>query len=305
MEIANPIYDVVFKYLMQDSRVSKLLISKIIEEEILSIDCLPHDYPVHIQTEAKSLTVLRLDFSAKIKTPKGTKQVLIEIQKGKFASDLMRFRRYLGQQYQNRENVEDVVVKGRMIKQPIPIITIYFLGHELDHHKDIPVIKVKRHYYDAATGQKITERETFIESLTHDSFVIQIPSLKEKRRNDLEQFLGIFDQSNIGSNDHLLNINEEDYPEECRPLIRRLLQAYSEPEVRNAMDVEDEILEELQDLERLIEQKDKVLVDNAKVLSQNAKVLVEKDKALDEKDKALDEKDRIIQTLQRKLEGKG
>ncbi len=66
-------------------------------------------------------------------------------------------------------------------------------------------------------------------------------------------------------------------------MVRRLLQAYSEPEIRNAMDVEDEILEELQDLERIIEQKDKALEENAKALA---------------------EKDRMIQDLQRKLEGK-
>ena len=34
MLIANPIYDVVFKYLMDDSKIAKLIISSIIAEEI-------------------------------------------------------------------------------------------------------------------------------------------------------------------------------------------------------------------------------------------------------------------------------
>ena len=38
MKIANPIYDVVFKYLMEDSKIAKLLISTIIGEKILTLD---------------------------------------------------------------------------------------------------------------------------------------------------------------------------------------------------------------------------------------------------------------------------
>ena len=41
MQIANPIYDVVFKYLMEDAKVAKLLISSIIGEEIEELDFRP------------------------------------------------------------------------------------------------------------------------------------------------------------------------------------------------------------------------------------------------------------------------
>jgi hypothetical protein len=37
MYIANPIYDVVFKYLMEDNKVAKKLISTIIGEKIIEI----------------------------------------------------------------------------------------------------------------------------------------------------------------------------------------------------------------------------------------------------------------------------
>jgi len=53
--------------------------------------------------ENRLFTVYRLDFSARIKTQNGAvKQVIIEIQKAKFAADIMRFRRYLGEQYKLR-----------------------------------------------------------------------------------------------------------------------------------------------------------------------------------------------------------
>ena len=38
VEIANPIYDVVFKYLMNDEKVAKLLLSAIIGKEVLTLE---------------------------------------------------------------------------------------------------------------------------------------------------------------------------------------------------------------------------------------------------------------------------
>ena len=38
MHIANPIYDVVFKYLMEDNDIAKLIISTIIGEDIVALD---------------------------------------------------------------------------------------------------------------------------------------------------------------------------------------------------------------------------------------------------------------------------
>ena len=61
--------------------------------------------PLRQRLRPHSLTVYRLDFKATIKTPQGPKIVLIEIQKAKFATDIMRFRRYLGAQYQDKNDV--------------------------------------------------------------------------------------------------------------------------------------------------------------------------------------------------------
>ncbi len=104
MHIANPIYDVVFKYLMEDSKIAKLILSTIIEEEVLNLEFKPQEYTTLL--EQPPLTVYRLDFSATIKTPEGSKNVLIEIQKAKYSSDIVRFRRYLGEHYKNRENIQ-------------------------------------------------------------------------------------------------------------------------------------------------------------------------------------------------------
>jgi len=168
MQIANPIYDVVFKCLLQNNEIAILILSTILEEEIIALDFLPQETSTAL--ENRSFTVYRLDFSARIRTREGAvKHVVIKTQKAKFAADIMRFRRYLGEQYKQGFILDG----GGKIQKAIPIISIYFLGYPLEHVQ-VPVIKVLRSYYDAATGQTIPAREEFIESLTHDSFVIQI-----------------------------------------------------------------------------------------------------------------------------------
>ena len=291
MQIANPIYDAVFKYLMDDNRVAKILISKIIGQEIESLEFQPLENRVDV--EHRSFTVYRLDFSARVKTESGElKQVIIEIQKAKFPTDIMRFRKYLGQQYISDKNTAKIDDR----KVAFPIISIYFLGHKLDHTK-APIIKVSRKYIDLSTGDEIREKEEFIESLTHDSYVIQIPHLKDRRKNEMEKLLSVFDQSNISEDHHILNINEEDYPKEYRPLIRRLQRAIEEPKVRKTMDVEDEVLEELENKERAIFKRDELIKDQGMALK-------EKDKSLLEKEKTIEEKDRIIKSLTEKLKRK-
>jgi hypothetical protein len=301
MKIANPIYDVVFKYLMDDNKIAKLVISKIIGEEIESLDFQPKENVVEFERPATdtekpkvSFTVYRLDFAAKIKLMDGGfKQVLIEIQKAKFSTDIMRFRKYLGQQYYTDKNTTTQEIKGELRKTALPIVSIYFLGHHLDF-ETAPVIKVNRNYIDLATGEQLKNKEDFIESLSHDSYVIQIPELKGKRRNELEQILSIFDQSQKES-DHILNINENDFPEEYRDIIRKLQRAIADEDIQNTMDVEDEIIAELEKKERRIGD----LIDS---INRKDKALSEKDKALSEKDNVINEKDKIIEELKRKLE---
>ena len=113
VKIANPIYDVVFKYLLEDTRVAKLLLSALLELEILELELKPQEYSTKIDTE-KSFTVYRIDFKAKIKDAQGNEQVvLIELQKAKMATDVMRFRRYLGKQYANKDNFVEVEVNEK------------------------------------------------------------------------------------------------------------------------------------------------------------------------------------------------
>ena len=65
--------------------------------------------------------------------------------------------------------------------------------------------------------------------------------------------LSVFDQSNaIDADYHILNVKEEDFPERYRSIIRKLQKAAEDTEVKQKMDMEDDILDELAELERLI-----------------------------------------------------
>jgi hypothetical protein len=83
-------------------------------------------------------------------------------------------------------------------------------------------------------------------------------------------------------NDHILEINEEDYPEEYQRLVRRLIRAAAEKQVMDTMDAEDDILEELENLERTIEKKDKTIQEHEEKLEENKKELEEKDRIIKE-----------------------
>jgi len=321
MYIANPIYDVVFKHLMEDAKVARLLISSIINQEIELLDFSPKEFTINVdetpgkivrkirkkKQDLRTLTVYRLDFAARIKTPEGEKIVTIEIQKAKFAGDIMRFRRYLGDQHGNKKNVYEVLDEdGIRQEKACEIINIYFLGHELDNIRGIPVVKSSKTYIDVGTGKEIKVKEYFIDSLNHESYTILIPALKAKRRNELEILLSVFDQSNCTSDDHILNVQEEDFQQKYRPLIRRLQKAASEPDVRKTMDLEDDVIGELAAKERNILMQKDIIKKERKLRREEEKkalkIIEEKEKTIEEKEKIIEEKEKTIQTLIDELE---
>jgi hypothetical protein len=48
--IANPIYDAVFKFLMEDKKVAKILLSALLKKEIIDLEMRRHEYTSMEQT---------------------------------------------------------------------------------------------------------------------------------------------------------------------------------------------------------------------------------------------------------------
>nr|VFK28252.1 MAG: hypothetical protein BECKMB1821G_GA0114241_10357 [Candidatus Kentron sp. MB]VFK32553.1 MAG: hypothetical protein BECKMB1821I_GA0114274_103428 [Candidatus Kentron sp. MB]VFK75975.1 MAG: hypothetical protein BECKMB1821H_GA0114242_103728 [Candidatus Kentron sp. MB] len=236
MHIANPIYNVVFKHLIQNEKLATLILSTILEQEIVALDFPPQE--TYVPAKNRPFTVYRLGFSAQIKAPDGqTEHVLIEIQKANLAADIMRYRSYLNKQYIN----DFAIARNGKIA---PVISIYFLGHRLER-ANMPIIQILRNCFDITTGETVGDREEFIESI-----IIQIPYLGIAPKTDMERLLAVFDQERkIKDNAHILDIDENTYPEKYRQIIHWLNQAISDPEIKRAMEEEDRIAAETEDPE--------------------------------------------------------
>ncbi|HLO67432.1 MAG TPA: hypothetical protein VK188_10470 [Holophaga sp.] len=288
MRIANPIYDVVFKFLLDDEKVARLLLGALLGREILELQF----RPTEVRHESGgALLVFRMDFAAVLRMEDGSRKlVLLEIQKAQSRLDVMRFRRYLGGEYANPDNVYHD--HGREL--PLPLVTIYFLGEGLEGVEP-PVVRVKRHYHDAATGEELRIADALVEALTHDSVVVQINRLKGRRRTDLERPLMVFDQDQAPRSDpHFLEILEESFPARFREVLNRLLRASAEQDVRTGMDVEDDVVSYLQEQARTVAEKDEALEESRRALEESRRALEESRRALEEQRQVNADKDRHL-----------
>ena len=117
MIIANPIYDIVFKKLMEHRDIARGVLERILETKITEFDFASQEHTA--ATRDRQLTFFRLDFKARIKTHEGWKHVLIELQKARLQSDVDRFRMYLAEEYRS---VNEVLTKtGRLQRKDLPI----------------------------------------------------------------------------------------------------------------------------------------------------------------------------------------
>jgi uncharacterized coiled-coil protein SlyX len=300
MKIANPIYDVVFKFMMEDETVAKSFLSAIIGEEVLELNFSAQEHTIHKppqkvakQGETINLTVCRFDFSAKISLPDGGfKTVLVELQKAKFPSDIMRFRRYVGLHYKNPSNsyfVEDE-------KKARQIYCISLLGYDIGIPES-PILQIDNTVIDVSTKKQLSASDNeFIQALHHRSWIVQLEQLKQHRRNDIEKLLSVFDQDNrIKDDEHIMIVNEMDFPEIYRPIVRRLRMAYEDEQVQIEMEMEDEYIEDILNRERLIAKKDKALKEKDRTLK-------EKDNTLKEKNKTIEKQKKTIHNLIKQLE---
>ena len=259
MIVANPIYDVVFKYLMEDERIARTILSALLRKEVLEVHIRQNEYNDKL---LDNLSIYRIDFGATVIDENGQRQtILIEVQKTWVETEVLRFRKYLSFQYENMSNMEG---KGRNI-HALPMVAVYLLGHKVGKI-EAPVVYVNhevRDYYDNIVEEGT--HDPFVESLTHSSIIVQIPRLHGKINNRLDKVLSIFDQSlQVGKHSHTIDIDSYAYGEDVdmQPIIRRLQAAAADNEMRRKMDVEDEFFSVLKSRDTEIMIKDKQLAES-------------------------------------------
>ncbi len=273
MIIANPIYDVVFKRLMENDKVAKFFISTLLEQTVETVEVKPQEFTY--TNELAGLAVFRLDFIATIKTDMGEyKKVLIEIQKAKNPIDLMRFRNYLAEQYKKEDKIDNENIV-------LPITTIYILGFKLPEI-ETPCIKVERNYKDLINKTTLLKKSEFVEKLTHDSFVVQVERITDRYQTRLDKLLSVFEQRNFTDDKEITkDFAHEPDIDELKTMTDILHYVGTDPKERKQIEIEQEAW---RTVNAMFEEKERKY-----------------QKELEEQRKALNEKDKLIEELLRKL----
>jgi len=223
MIIANPIYDVIFKRLLENDRVAKFLIGTILDCKVISLTPTVIERTKHDKGNGV-LTLFRMDFAATIKKETGEeKRVFIEMQKAKHLADITRFREYLGTEY---------------ITSTLPIISIYILGFNLTVDSvafgNFPICR------DLRTGESLNSHDPFVEKLTHTAYFVQTKRITPSINTRLDKLLSIFEQANFISGsettkDYALNVDDP----ELKETLDILRYAAADSETRKELDEEE------------------------------------------------------------------
>ena len=286
--VANPLYDAVFKYLMEDDRIAKTILTALLKKKVIDVKIRRNEYAN--LTRRESISMFRIDFAATVLDEDNQPHLmLIELQKTWLPTETLRFRRYLALQYNNEENM----LKEEHEKYAIPMVAIYLLGHCVGKIEE-PVIYVNHHAYNY-DGKKVEEGipDPFVESLQHDSIIVQIPLLHGRVNNRLEKVLCLFDQTNVADNKKVIKVDDKQFEgdNDMEYIVRRLQSAAADPDMRYQMNAEDEFFKELEARDSLIMEKDGQLK--------------EKNGQLKEKDGQLKEKDEMLRKMIKGMQENG
>ena len=287
IHVANPIYDSVFKYIMEDERIAKTILSALLKKEVVHVTVRPHEYS---NTTRDTLSMFRIDFAATVREKDGNeikdRIVLIELQKTWLNTETLRFRQYLGAQYNNKNNIREADEKGFAY----PMVAVYLLGHKVGNIKE-PIVYVNHDVFDY-NGNVVAEGNTepFVESLTHNSIIVQIPRLQGNVNNRLEKVLSVFDQTNVeGDTQQVLKIDEDKYADDndMMYVLHKLTAAAANSEMRQDMNVEDEFYKAIEDRDTAIMQRDKILKEQSEQISQQSEQLSQQSEQLSQQSEQL------------------
>lgn len=318
--IPNPIYDVVFRYLMEDLESATIILSTLINEKIIKLEFEPLTHAEKRLEESSikdtktenEIRLFHLDFAATIELPDGTEElIMIELQKASEPDDIFRFKRYISQNFQKKQQKEIIDPKTQAVEKinkPIRLIPIFILNFRIENEINDLLIRTNRIKSGVFKNQKLKKHNEFIDNLTYDLWVIQLPNLpaiEESRAYENEEWkqklftlLKLFDQkSRVRDNNHRLRLVRKMFPDFLDRVILRLQTADSANQgLEEQMYAEDEYLKALirrdnriSRMEQKIDEQSQALVEKDKVLNEKDKVLNEQNQALVEKDKAMDQ----------------
>ena len=292
IHIANPIYDSVFKYLMEDERIAKIILSALLKKEVVDVQVRRNEYTNGTRDQ---VSMFRIDFGAQIRNEDGSLQlILIELQKTWLETETLRFRQYLGAHYANPENI---LQENNPEGYAIPMVTVYLLGHRVGDIEE-PVLYVNHKAFNYQ-GDEVSKGlpNPFVDSLVHDSIIVQIPLLHGQINNKLEKVLSIFDQHRkVGFNRQVLTLEEDIYSDDSDMVyvLRRLLAAASDTKLRHDMNVEDEFFSAIENRDTAIMARDKRIQEQDFLISEQSNTITEQSNTITEQSNTITEQSNTI-----------
>lgn len=223
MKLLNPIYDSVFKYLMEDLDIAKDFISMIIGSEITELYPAPQKATtIALTLKHNQLPLHRMDYVAIIKTGKNQfEKVVVEVQKSPLLPEIERFRNYLAEKH---AKTSSYTLNNEQFVEHLPIKTIYILDKKISD--DLPaVLHRKGKYYDVLYQKKYTgKKNKYVELLSHDTWFIQIEKLPADLKSDLALILSVFAPwMRDKSKKIYTNVDEKELLDKKHALLKRIL----------------------------------------------------------------------------------
>ncbi len=319
--IPNPVYDVVFKYLMEDPESAKIVLSTLIGYKILNLEFEPQSFTNKIENEEteKGLKLFHLDFSATIELPDGKREIIvIELQKSKIPSDIFRFKRYLAKNYLRKFskqvwNEKDNIFETKEFNYRI--FPIYIFNFWVENEVKDLAIKVSRERKGIFSDKKLEKECEFIDFIGFDYLIIQLPYISNVQESDfandeyktkLYQLLKLFDQENqLTDNRHRLLFIRKLFPGWIDRLILRLQSASSDfPDLEEQMLVEEEYVRYLREANNKVARYEAILKENLEKLSQKDAELEKSKEEITQKEVELEKKEVELEKKEVELEKK-
>lgn len=302
--IANPIYDSVFKFLMEDPEVARVILSELLQREVVEVVMKNNEYTKKVNG---SISVFRIDFGARVRDCNGNiENVNIELQKAWLTTEIMRFRNYLAEQYADKNN--RFVISDKPLKdKPLHIVNIYLLGHEVENLENA-VTYVYPKMYDQHGNDILTpiKNVDFVNELVHDAIIVQIPKIsKMEIKTKLDRLLSIFDQEFVmPKSTHNLIVESTDYDRDYKCVFNRLLLANADEQIAKEMQLDDEYQTILVAMEMKEAAFNEKLDEKNSQLAEKDTQIAEKDTQIAEKDTQIAEKDTQIAEKDTQIAGK-
>jgi len=318
-KILNPLYNVVFKYLMTDEEVAKEVLEiltgyKILELHLDETELIPPE-------NSEKVHLFHSDFKVTIEiVPQQTETVIISIQKANQMTDIFQFKQHIINSFQykqERKNINPKTGEIENVNHPIKLIPILILNFEIEYeHQDL-VIR-NRPLNEAFFFEKSYQNDIFFtQHLAYEMQIIQLPYFKniqpkhfenELFKQNLYTFLKLFTQSHyLPENRHKLLILRDEFSEiQFQPIIQRLQYALEEfPRFEQEMYLEDEALEEWQKhkntiafLQTQIEEKQNEINEKAELIENQNEQLEQQKEMLRQYARMLDQMGKNTEEIQ-------